>query len=327
MTRKFGTVHRYTVPKAQQAWDALPRIIAMLDEPVAGPGVIPQYLLSADIRASGIPVVNGGQGGDEMFAGYKRHLLPYALAEIRRDGGLRNASSAVQTLGVRGLLRVAAERALVPGTMLLHRSMRKYAGAFRHDIDFDGLMRADLTGYLGSLLHVEDRTSMAWSVESRVPLLDDAVIEMSASMHRSWKMRDGVPKRVLRDALRGLVPDIVLDRTDKRGLPTPLGQWLRGPWRAAVRDVLNETVPKTEDLFDRALLRRAFTLHCDYDIDLSGLLWRPLTTLLWFDQLGSKTAASTQNAPHAGANFITSESDRSNATRSVASAAPFAGSR
>jgi asparagine synthase (glutamine-hydrolysing) len=91
---RFGTEHHVTIPTAEDAWDALPHVIEALDEPIAGVGSIPQYLLSRDIRSAGVIVVNGGQGGDELFAGYRHHLLPYAFAEVSRTHALAPSPAA-----------------------------------------------------------------------------------------------------------------------------------------------------------------------------------------------------------------------------------------
>lgn len=92
VSQQYGTEHHYTVPDWREAQNALPAIIHAVDGITAGPGVIPAYLLSQDIRARGVVVTNGGQGGDEMFAGYPRHLLPYALNEISSGGWMAQRS-------------------------------------------------------------------------------------------------------------------------------------------------------------------------------------------------------------------------------------------
>ena len=293
VSRRYGTVHHYTVPTWRDAQASLPGIVAALDEPVAGPGVIPQYLLNKDIRAHGVIVANGGQGGDEMFGGYARHLLPYALGELASKDvdGWRNGFSAVRTLGLSGLLRFAGERIFVPGTMLLHPDLRSQVRPFRHGLRFEQLLHQDLTGYLHSLLQVEDRTSMAASVESRVPLLDDEVIELAASMHRRWKLRGGIPKRVLRDAVRDLLPTKVLRRQDKRGLPTPIGLWIRGPLKDWVHSVLSDPMVRAEMILDASRVERLLQIHCTGTADLSGPLWRALTLGIWLQNVRSLRSA------------------------------------
>ena len=296
VSRRFGTIQHYTVPTWRDALRVLPSIIHALDEPIVGPGVIPQYLLNLDIKAHGITVVNGGQGGDELFAGYPRHLVPYALAEWKESlGGRADALAAVKSLGLRGWLKFAGERLLAPGSFLLHRDLRRMS-RFRYSLQFDSLLEQELLGYLPGLLQVEDRTSMAASIESRVPLLDDNVIDLAASMHRRWKVRGGVPKRVLRDAVRDIVPAEILQRRDKRGLPTPFGLWVRGPLQKFAKDILTDPSARDLKIFDQQRVDALFALHCSGVIDLGGLIWRILVTLLWFDSLRARSTAQKRPA-------------------------------
>lgn len=294
VSRRYGTEHHYTVPTWRDAQDWLPKILHAVDGITTGPTVVPAYLLCRDIRSRGIVVSNGGQGGDEMFAGYPRHLLPYALAELGSGkAGWHNGAAALSKAGIRGLLRIAAERTVVPGTMLLHPDVRGQVRPFRYSLQFDELFRQYLTGYLHCLLHIEDRTSMASSIESRVPLLDDSVIELAVSMHSRWKLRDGVPKRVLRDAVEDLLPPAVFHRKDKRGLPTPFGLWIRGPMKDYARAVLTDPILRSDRLFASSLVDRLFQLHCNGIADLGQLLWRPFCVGLWLQNLRSQTASKS----------------------------------
>jgi len=295
VSRAYKTEHHYTVPTASDAQDVLGRVIYVLDEPLSGPGVIPIYLLFKNVRAHGVIVANGGQGGDEMFAGYHRHLLPYALSEFRIGGeGWHNGAAALRQLGGKALLYVGAQRVLTPGTRMLHRNLRRQVRPFRNSLRFNDLLREDLTGYLPALLQIEDRLSMEWSLESRVPLLDDSVIELAASMHSRWKVRGGVTKRVFRDAVHDLLPPKVLERRDKRGIPTPFGIWIRGPLREYAQSILTDPMVKSSGFLDAALVERLFKWHCSGISDLGGMLFRPIAVGLWLQNLRSLGSASRQ---------------------------------
>jgi len=141
---------------------------------------------------------------------------------------------------------------------------------------------------------------MASSIESRVPLLDDSVVEFAASMHSRWKVRDGIPKRVLRDAVQDLLPAKVLGRQDKRGLPTPFGIWIRGSLKNYAREVLTDPMLKTEGILASARVERLFQMHCAGGADLGGLLWRPFAVSLWYQNLRAmqiRTVAQSLNGP------------------------------
>jgi asparagine synthase (glutamine-hydrolysing) len=293
VSKAYSTEHHYTVPTASDAREILGTVIRDLDEPVSGAGVIPVYLLFRDIRARGIVVANGGQGGDEMFAGYDRHLLPYALGEFGAGAaGWHNAAAALRQLGIKSVLGVGARHILTPGARMLHRDLRNQVRPFRNSLRINDILRDDLTGYLPGLLQIEDRLSMAWSVESRVPLLDDAVIELAASMHSRWKVRDGVTKRVLRDAVHDLLPQKVLERRDKRGIPTPFGIWIRGPLKDYAQSILTDPMLSEAQVLDTKFIERVFKLHCSGISDLGGMLWRPIATGLWLQHVRSLRASS-----------------------------------
>ena len=131
------------------------------------------------------------------------------------------------------------------------------------------------------LLHVEDRTSMAWSIESRVPFIDDELVEFVLALDATKKIRDGRLKWILRDATRGIVPNVVLDRKDKRGLPTPLGVWMRGPLRTFALERLTDRVLLDSGLVEPKSLKRIVDAHLGGLRDFAFLLWRPLVVSMW----------------------------------------------
>lgn len=141
---------------------------------------------------------------------------------------------------------------------------------------------------------------MSASIESRVPLLDDSVVELAGSMHSRWKLRAGVPKRVLRDAVEDLLPPAVAHRRDKRGLPTPFGIWIRGPMKDYAQAVLTDPILRNAGLFRDQVVRSMFLAHCKGVADLGPLLWRPFCVSLWLQNLREmKTlVARASDVPH-----------------------------
>jgi asparagine synthase (glutamine-hydrolysing) len=106
---------------------------------------------------------------------------------------------------------------------------------------FDRCLHHDLMTYLPSLLAVEDRTSMAVSLESRVPLLDHRLVEFAATVPPHVKVADHRPKSLLREAMRAHLPEAVVTRRDKGAFPVPVDEWLRGPQGDWARDLLRES--------------------------------------------------------------------------------------
>ena len=278
-----GTIHHEVRPTAAQFVDAMPAIVHAMDEPAAGPGVFPQFLVSKLAREH-VKVVLGGQGADEVFGGYTRYLVMYLEACIK--GGIQGTQederyvvtfesilpNLRQLEGYEPMLRQfwaggafgdfdrryfqlvertgAVVNAIAPDFWAsVHEDYNPFA-AFQQEFDRPGcpslinkMLRFDLNTLLPALLQVEDRTSMAVSLESRVPLLDHRIVELAASMPPKVKFKGGRSKHIFRQAVQRLVPAEVFARTDKMGFPVPLTQWYReSPVREFVADTLNRSV-------------------------------------------------------------------------------------
>lgn len=274
-----GSQQHFISPTWRRVRDELDTIVDALDEPTGGPGAIPQYFLNEAIRQAGVVVVLGGQGADELFAGYERYSVPHAASAARK--GLFGESYAdVRRAGLRATSIDVAKRLLHvdPARMLVGDA----AGVDdAWGFDFERQLAHEFRWYMPMLLHVEDRTSMAWSIESRVPFLDDELIEFVLSLQATQKIRAGRLKWILRDATRGIVPDLVLDRKDKRGLPTPLGVWMRGPMREFVLERLTDRTLLDSGLVNPKGLKRLVDVHLSGLRDFAFLLWRPLLVSSW----------------------------------------------
>lgn len=215
------------------------RILWHLDEPIAGEGVFPQMLVCDLARANGFIVVLGGQGGDEIFGGYLRHRALHYRRALGSGSPGRRAAALVElsrrAMGEwRRVLRTSTRvrdadlapsflAAIDPG---LREEVRRSRLSFASARD---LMWHDLRSYLPALLHVEDRTSMAASIESRTPLLDYRLVEAALRIPEDLLFAAGEPKPLLRAAVRSWLPSTVVDRRDKRGFPTPLHSWRDHP--------------------------------------------------------------------------------------------------
>ena len=141
------------------------------------------------------------------------------------------------------------------------------------DASLAALSHAQLTGSnLQMLLRFEDRNSMAHSVESRVPFLDHRVVEFALGLEDEFKLGGGVTKRVLREAMRGVLPDRVRERVDKIAFETPESEWMRGNHSAWFRSQLERAVAASNRLVPASTL-----IH--FDAMVAGT--RPVTRLPW----------------------------------------------
>jgi len=279
VAEKTGTIHHEVRPTAAQFVELMPTLAFAMDEPAAGPGLFPQYLVSAAAREH-VKVVLGGQGADEVFGGYTRYLVMYLEASLK--GAIHGTSeddryvvtfesilpNLRQLEGYEPMLRQFWATGLFEDVDRRYFQLVERTGAARASITpefwsaihadyhpFDAfaaefnrpgcqalinkMTRFDLNTLLPALLQVEDRTSMAVSLESRVPLLDHRIVELAASMPPKVKFQGGRSKHIFREAVRRLVPAEVFARTDKMGFPVPLTRWCRsGPVRDFVSDAL-----------------------------------------------------------------------------------------
>lgn len=214
------------------------------EEPFSSASLYAQWLIMRQAREAGIPVLLDGQGADEILGGYRKFYAFYVMS-LLRQGRVIDVSREVLALllkgdrgywrwheGSRYLPRVLRrnsfdmERLLRPTTHALSTTSAVSLGA-TSDIRQRQLL--DLNRYsVPSLLRYEDRNSMAWSVESRVPFLDYRLVEFAIRLPVEHKLRAGQTKAVLRCGLRGIVPDAVLNRRDKMGFVTPQSRWMDG---------------------------------------------------------------------------------------------------
>lgn len=285
-------------------------VIYHLDQPVAGPGSFPQYMVSR-FAAKHRKVVLGGQGGDELFGGYARYLVAYVEQCLRGslDGSLKNGRFPVsfesiipqltvlkaykpmlQTLFAEGLFGDLDARyfrlvnrapelsdeidwnALGNASPLDGFRAIFSADNVRNASAFDAMTHFDLKTLLPALLHVEDRVSMAHGLESRVPLLDHPLVEFSATIPAEIKFRDGRLKHLLKEAGRRVLPASIVDRPDKMGFPVPLTQWLNGPARDFVLDTLQSRAAQEREIIDYKLVVERMGQESRYGRKLWGLL-------------------------------------------------------
>jgi asparagine synthase (glutamine-hydrolysing) len=234
-----------------QLADQFARILWHMDEPIAGPGVFPQLMVCDLVAQQRVKAVLGGQGGDELFGGYLRHRALHWRTRARNGAPLARAGAALELARLargewrrvrRTSTRVTDEQLdpafLASVNPLVREQVRR--GAMSHASVRD-LLWHDLRAYLPGLLHVEDRTSMAASIESRTPLLDYRLVELALRIPSDLLFAPGAPKPLLRRAVAPWLPDEVVARRDKKGFPTPLHWWRERP---ALRElVLDLTVP------------------------------------------------------------------------------------
>ncbi len=293
--------------------DEFARILWHMDEPIAGPGVFPQLKVCDLVANQHVKAVLGGQGGDELFGGYLRHRALYFKQRMSGGSGMAARAGAAMELArlargewrrVRRTSTRVTDAQLDPQFLasvdpMLREQVRR--GALSH-ANVRDLMWHDLRCYLPGLLHVEDRTSMAASIESRTPLLDYRLVELALRIPADLLFERGEPKPLLRRAVSSWLPSDVVNRRDKKGFPTPLHWWRERP---ALRElVLDLTIAGRDggehgwSVPDAARAPTVFTP--DYLAGVNAFqpseLWTVLTVNGWLSQLDAGRFARSSSS-------------------------------
>lgn len=311
---RLGATHHTEVlePDPRIALDVLPW---HYDEPLADPSTVPTYLVSKMAREH-VTVALSGDGGDEVFAGYRRYVFDVAENRARSILGRPGtraaafvgrhypkldwapravrAKSTLVNLGrdparayfasLTQLDRADALQLLHPdlaASLVEHDPFDAFADLYARPRSGDALYRAQYADHFhflpDQILVKGDRASMAASLEVRPPFLDHRFVERFVNLPTSEKVRGGRGKHAFREALRSRIPADVLDGR-KMGFDVPLRAWLRGPLAPAVTDAI-ETLPGR--WFDRARLRECNAAHQSGAHDRSNLLWSLLVLEHW----------------------------------------------
>jgi asparagine synthase (glutamine-hydrolysing) len=307
---ELGTRHTQLVvrPDADRLVEQIAR---SFDEPFADSSALPTFLVAALARQQ-VTVALSGDGGDELFAGYTRYaeadaqsLLPTVARRVLRSAALLLPHVTPGRNRLLDLSRSASgryagqvARPLSPAEGGIARREVCDAGQsmdgllaerFDEAMGFDFVTRltaVDMATYLpGDILTKVDRTTMANSLEARVPLLDHHLVEFALALPDSLKLRAGRGKWILREAIRGLVPPSVLSKP-KQGFAVPLRRWLRSELKHRV-DALLPASARIYEFVDAGAVRRVVGEHAVGRRDYSDVLWRLIVLELWLGFLAS----------------------------------------
>ena len=311
VARHFGTEHHEFIVKPD-ALAIIDDLIGHFDEPFGDSSAIPTWYVSEMARRH-VTVVLSGDGGDELFGGYERYSPHPRIAAFDRwsPPATRSVASLVWPLlphGVTGknFLRRAVRdergryldqigyfqrdekealltgdvRGRIAGTDAEARLATHFARFGR--LPWHGqMMNFDFETYLPEdILTKVDRMSMAHSIESRVPLLDNNVVEFAARLPAALKIRNGRKKHILKEAAAGLVPADILARR-KQGFAVPVGGWFRGDLRAFFSDVLLSTKARERGYFEPRFVERLVREHVTSRRDHTLRLWGLVVFELW----------------------------------------------
>jgi asparagine synthase (glutamine-hydrolysing) len=321
VAERIGCRHHIEVCRASDVIDLLPRLGAILDEPLADASILPTFLLTR-FAAQSVKVALGGDGGDELFAGYPtfqalkyrsafralpkfaRRALAYCVEKLKVSHGylsvdfkLRQFLRGVDSTAERDFFYWMGAFTVPEQERLLSRTFRETLGGIdpledlaptsSFDNDVQRCLYLCAKHYLqDGVLVKTDRASMANSLEVRAPFLDLDLVDFAARCPLEYKMTMTQTKWILRQAARGILPGEVV-WASKRGFAPPIGKWILGELNSAFRDMLHPARIRREGIFEPVEVERLLDAHLSGTQNNARLLWTLFVFELWKERLGS----------------------------------------
>jgi len=316
--RHFGAeYHEYVVKPA--ALDIVEKLVFHFDEPFADASMVPTYYVS-QVTRNHVTVALSGDGGDESFAGYRRYYFDLLENRLRRRipkllrktllGGLAavypkgdylprvlRAKTLLENLSRDPLEGYFGTRSTFGRSMLgnaLSKGLLQESGGYDPAVVMADHFRAaggedplwriqyvDFQTYLpDDILTKVDRMSMAVSLETRVPLLDHELVEFVASLPSGLKLKGRTGKYILKESVRGIIPERIVDRT-KMGFVLPISDWFREESGDKLRELVLGSRARARGLFDFQFVERMWKLHRKRVRELAPQLWALVVLELW----------------------------------------------
>ncbi len=310
---QFHTEHHELTVSQEHLMEHLPALVRYRDAPVAEPSDIPIYLLAREARRT-VKMVLTGEGADEFLGGYPKHVLERYVGAYQRlptavRRGLleplcfslpyrfRRAKTAVANLGLAdrrerlphwfgalcGAERCRLTRLQPP---LVNHGRAVWLDSFHGRSALRGILYFDQTSWLpDNLLERGDRMTMAASLEARMPFMDHQLAAFVSSLPDAWRVRGLTTKRILREAMRRVLPAAILKRP-KIGFRVPVNEWFRGSMRGYLTDHLLGSDSRTRDYYRPEALRSYVDEHTAGRQNHEKLLWCLLSLEVWHRELG-----------------------------------------
>ncbi|MFN3820014.1 XrtA/PEP-CTERM system amidotransferase [Blastomonas sp.] len=311
IAERFATEHRSRMVSPDDI-AIIDQVAAQFDEPFADASMLPTFRV-CQLARENVTVALSGDGADEAFAGYRRHVFHHGEERVRNllPQGLRGqvfgalgalypkadwaprplrAKSTLLSLartGAEGYTDAVGVTGYAQRHALYSDSQRTALGGYRGEDHMIALMEAapartgldaaqyaDMKLWLpGDILTKVDRTSMAVSLEAREPLLDYRLIEFAATLPDAMRVRGGQGKWLMKRAMRGTLPDDILYRP-KMGFVSPIAQWFRGPLAEQTRAIATGSALARSGWFNTAKLSEIAEAHIMGRSDNARLLWQ-----------------------------------------------------
>jgi asparagine synthase (glutamine-hydrolysing) len=322
----FETEHYEEVLAPRKLIDILPEVASLLDEPLADASIMPTYLLSRFTKGY-VKVALGGDGGDELFAGYPTYqafLLSRYYERLPRimsflvESAVKRLPVAFKNMSfdfrakkfIHGIPYPPVERYYIwMGTFSPEEKEKLVTSVIKEELeDLDSfyvlhnyLRDKAFSSELGKLLYLDtklylqdgvlakvDRASMAHGLEVRVPFLDHRFVEMVTGIPERLKLRGFTTKYIWKKAIKDHIPDEIV-RRGKKGFGIPVAKWLCDELKDLMLEQLSEKRLKKQGIFNPAVVKNLVSDHLAYRVDNRKKLWNLLIFQLWWDSFGARS--------------------------------------
>jgi len=315
--KMVGSVPHHNEQTSADFFDELLTLLYHQDEPFADGSMYAHYALMRMIKRDGRSVVLSGQGGDEVFCGYQSYLWAYLASKVRSG----NFPEALRFAGISSKANGFSRNALIRNSLrfcmpkqargwLINNLAKTGGNILSDDANRTVVQRGSgetsggvffseyLAGFdyrtIPAFLHYEDRNSMAFGVEARVPILDHRLVELVAVIAATQPERmfsGGRTKSLLRQCMAPYMKSEIIDQQGKYGFPAPLASWLVQN-QEKIRSYLEDFVPSVPFLnYDETI--QCFRLFIDQrDAVMLNTTWRALIVTLWYHLFISRTLSA-----------------------------------
>jgi asparagine synthase (glutamine-hydrolysing) len=319
VAQHLGTEHHEHIVSAKDIQNALPRVTQMLDEPVADPAILPNYLL-AQFAKEKVKVVLGGDGGDELFSGYqtfvaekmlgvyktlpaplRAHLIEplvnalpvshaYFSLDFKAKQFIKGAHTDLNYLHQAWLESFSAEEQ--QQILVSHARRQEHSHYAQIDAYLSEVAHAPRelkTSYLYLRTYMQDvilakvdRSSMMHGLEVRAPFLDKTLVEYALSLPAHLKLKGFTTKYILREMMKDKLPSEIVAR-GKHGFGLPVGSWFMHEWSDLLHDTLSHKRIKEMGIFEPTAVTKLIEEHQSGAKNHRKKLWSLLTFALWYD--------------------------------------------
>ena len=302
MAEQLQSMH-YVTPDAQSLLADYQDFVRTQAEPVSSTALYAQYKVM-ELASQSVKVTLDGQGADEQLAGYLYFfgfyyksllkqgrwlkLIKEVKANWRKHRSLFALKSFVYVMlpaKMQTRLRVGSKGAIAQTFTAKYSQTSRSAERFFCAKGLTDALIKHFEYKLDHLLKWQDRNSMRFSVESRVPFLDHHLVERTLASDISQLISQGTTKQILRQAVQDVVPDKIVNRQDKMGFKTPDDDWFREPQMQQIFiELIDSDKARARNILDIDQVLSRYQLHLEGEINIASELWKWLNLELWFRQ-------------------------------------------